>query len=257
MKKSFFFSVFSCLLLASFSSYAQFNNLREGVQSFQQERDAWRRQDTTEIKVLQNMRDSLGNAAVLNVTDAEQVFCYQVENRSADYSGYTLNGFAVTGFCGIINDNLKNVLVTQFLTNADNFDFTTSEQCVIRPKLMIRFVRGVDMTDVLISAPCYSVAFYYAGKVKAYNFKPGGELLDTMVTSFDAQKRDFISPTLLNQMLPIGVPQTVEQQQLVRKNSQPIRNWEMAKTPEKNSASSQSTKKETTHGWNKLKVNIK
>lgn len=256
MKKYFWVSALSCSLFMSSFSYAQFDNLREGVQSFQQEKDAWRRKDNTKIQILQNIQDSLGRDALRNVINSEQVFCYQIDSKSSDFSGYTLNNFAVTGFCGIVNDELKNVLISQFFSNAGNFDFATSEKCVIRPKLMLRFARGVDFTDVLVSAPCYSISVYYAGKVKTFNFKPGAELLETMVTSFNEKSVDFVSPTLLNQMLPIGVPQTVEQQQIVRKNSQPIRNWvqPVARSIRQKTTSETSSK---TSGWNNLKVNIK
>ena len=81
-------------------------------------------------------------------------------------------------------------------------------------------------TDVLISAPCHSVAIFYGGKAKAYNFKPGAEILDVMVESFKGQMVPFTSPALLNQLLPIGVPQTSAQQKMVaeQRQAQPIRN---------------------------------
>lgn len=245
-----------CGLAVSFPALAQLDMRKEGVQAFQQDKDAWRRQDSSKINVLPNMVDSLGKAAVENVVNAEQAFCYRVENRPADYDGYTIDGMAVTGFCGVINEDLRRIMATQFFASPENIDFGTSEQCIIRPKLMIRFVRGVDFTDVLVSAPCYSIAVFYAGKVKAYNFKPGGEVLDVMVNSFNAQTRDFISPALLNQLLPIGVPQTSEQQKVVRSKSEPIRNWSAAagtETEEKAAPAAKSSNNSGSNGWNKLK----
>ncbi len=101
---------------------------------------------------------------------------------------------------------------------------------------------GVDYTDVLISAPCYSFSVFYAGKVRTFNFNPGAEIIDVMVDSFKPQTVPFTSPALLNQLLPIGVAQTEEQKEIVEEKSGPVRKWEN-KTPK-----AQPKKK----GWNNL-----
>lgn len=251
----------SLVLLAMLTSVspaaAQYNAFKEGVQSFQQDRDAWRRQDASKIEVLQNMSDSMGTAAMENITGAEQVFCYQVANRPADYTGYTIDGMALTGFCGVINQELREMITRQFFATEGNIDFNTSEQCIIKPKLMLRFVRGVDYTDVLVSAPCYSVAIFYGGKVKAYNFKPAAEILDVMVESFNEQGREFTSPALLNQLLPIGVAQTAVQQQLIKERAQPIRQWDnTAANPNTVTQKPAEASQATGSGWNKLKPKI-
>ena len=231
------------------------SDVREGVQSFQQESGAWRRKEKNKVQVLQTITDSVGKTATDNITGAEQVFCYQVANKPNDYDGYTINGMALTGFCGVLNDELKNMIETQLFATASNIDFNTIEQCVIKPKIMLRFVRGIDATDVLISAPCHSVAIFYGGKAKAYNFKPGAEILDVMVESFKGQTVPFTSPALLNQLLPIGVPQTSAQQKMVaeQKQAQPIRNWEEPKTTQQPKAAAEPAKKS---GWNNIKVNV-
>ncbi len=261
MRRNLFVSVLLSGALGAGAAFAQLDRA-SGVTSFQQDRNAWRRQDSSEIKVLQSMSDSLGKAAMDNVTKAEQAFCYEVANKPADYSGYTLDGMAVTGFCGVINEELRRILATQFFATAANISNAT-EQCVIRPKLIIRFVRGVDYTDVLVSAPCHSIAVFYGGKVKTYNFKPGAELLDVMVSSFAEQRRDFVSPSLLNQLLPIGIPQTAEQQKTVRAQAtqqQPVRNWEKApvraETRGAASPAGASPVQTKQRGWNNLKVNV-
>ena len=113
-------------------------------------------------------------------------------------------------------------------------------------------MRGVDATDVLISAPCYSVAIFYAGKAKAYNFKPGAEILDVMVSSFDGQAMPFTSPALLNQLLPIGVPQSTSQQKAVNEQSKaqlPMK----AKTSQ---AQQPVVEPKKTSGWNNIKLNV-
>ena len=243
--------VLGTVWLCSGYAVAQSGVAREGVQSFQQESGAWRREAQSQSRILTAISDSVGKSAIANIVGAEQVFCYQVANRPADYSGYTLDGMAVTGFCGVINEELKGMIIEQLFSNAGNIDFNTSEQCVIKPRLMLRFMRGVDATDVLISAPCYSVAIFYAGKAKAYNFRPGAEILDVMVSSFDGQSMPFTSPALLNQLLPIGVPQSTSQQRAVTEQSRAQLPQKQAPQPAQSSAGTQKA-----GGWNNIKLNV-
>ena len=200
-----------------------FGDEPEGVQSFQQDEDAWRRKDGKRLQILQGISDSIGQAALANITGAEQVFCYQITSRPNNYSGYTINGMVVTGFCGVVAPQLQETIKEQFFSTADNIDFVNSEKCIIKPKIMIRWVRGVDFTDMLISAPCYSYSIFYGGKVRTFNFRPGAELVDAMVDAFKDLTVPFVSPALLNQLLPVGVPQTKEQQEIVKEQSGPIR----------------------------------
>lgn len=194
--------------------------------------------------ILQTIIDSIGKSGIANITDAEQVFCYEVASKPLDYNGYTIDNMAVSGFCGVINESLRDLISAQLFSTPDNISFGTTENCVIRPKLMLRFTRGVDFTDVLLSSPCHSFSIFYGGKVKTYNFKPGAEIIDTMVESFKAHHTDFISPALLNQLMPVGIVQNEEQKQLLESKSGPIRNWlDETEEPSDNSKSS---------GWNKL-----
>ena len=222
-----------------------FDGGAEGVQSFQQDKGAWRRQDEKRLEILQTVKDSIGSAALANITGAEQVFCYQVASRPHNYSGYTINGMVITGFCGVVAKPLQETIKTEFFANPDNIDFINSEKCIIKPKLMIRWIRGVDFTDMLISAPCYSYSIFYGGKVKTFNFKPGAEIVDTMVEAFQNLSVDFVSPALLNQLLPIGVPQTKEQKEVIKQQSGPIRKWEQQSQPV--------PQQKKSGGWNNLK----
>lgn len=222
-----------------------FGDQPEGVQSFQKNKNSWRRQDTKSYEILQSVKDSIGQAALANIVDAEQVFCYQVASRPHNYGGYTINGMVITGFCGVVSKPLQETIKEQFFANDDNIDFINSERCIIKPKLMIRWVRGVDFTDMLISAPCYSYSIFYGGKVKTFNFKPGAEIVDTMVEAFQNLSVDFISPALLNQLLPVGVPQTTEQKEVVKQQSGPVRKWEQPQV--------QQNQPKKSGGWNNLK----
>ena len=221
---------------------------REGVQSFQQGGDSWRRaeEDNQPPVISQSMIDAVGNSGIANITDSEAVFCYQVSSKPAGYKGYTIDNMAVTGFCGIIENDLKNMIIRQFFATPENISQEVA-QCVIKPRLMLRFVRGVDYTDVLLSSPCHSFSVFYGGKVKAYNFSPAAEIIDVMVDSFRPKTVPFVSPAMLRQLLPIGVAQTQSQKDMVAKQSGPIRNWDTQSAPAKPAAPKKS-------GWNNLNL---
>lgn len=240
------FTLFIFSVFIAFSSLVQAQETA-GVQSFMKEAYAWRRQDGEKLEVLQSIIDSTTPAAIDNITKAEQVFCYQIESKPAGYTGYTIDGMAVTGFCGVINAELQGMIVKQFFATAENIS-NVPDKCIIRPKLMLRFVRGVDNTDVLLSAPCHSFSVFYAGKVKTYNFKPGAEIIDVMVNSFKGSTIPFTSPALLNQLLPIGVVQNNEQKQIIeeKRPSAPVRQWDTGKEPIPTTPAKK--------GWNNLKM---
>ncbi len=231
----------------------------EGVQSFQGDKDGWRRegdkeaqaaeprvQKTAKDEVLQPIIDSIGRPALENITDAEQVFCYEVASRSNTYSGYNMDGMALKGFCGVLSKEQREDVVSSFLKTPGNVDFEKTENCIINPRIMLRFVRGVDNTDVLLSSPCHSLSVFYGGSVKTFNLKPSADKVDSIVDPLLKKRQDFVSPALLNQLLPVGVAQTEEQKALINKRKQPVRGWEDGKPQEE----------KKTGGWNKVNLNI-
>ena len=96
------------------------------------------------------------------------------------------------------------MLLQQLFGTAENVDFNTSEQCTINPRIMLRFIRGVDSTDVLLSAPCYSMAVFYAGKADIFNFSPSAQVVDAIVSGLDDAQMNFSSPAALKQVVPVG-----------------------------------------------------
>jgi len=220
-----------------------------GIQSFQQDKNAWRREEAENKKFLTGIVDSIGAAAAINIEQAEQVFCYEVEPRAVDYDGYTINGMALTGFCGVLNDELKKLVLEELFMSPQNVILDKNEDCIIKPKIMLRFVRGVDNTDILLSSPCYSYSVFYGGKIRPFNAKPAAEIIDALVNPLLKKKVKFVSPALLNQLLPVGVAQTAEQKELVNKKNKPIRGW--IKDNE-NADSAASASSSTVSGWNKL-----
>ncbi len=196
-----------------------------------------------QIALLEGISSAIGEYAQKNILSSEQVFCYQIATPPENYAGYTLDGMAIVGFCGVIDGKLRNLIVSKLMNNPEHIIFDQFEDCMIKPRIMLRFMRGVDATDVLLSAPCHAVAFFYAGKVTAFNAKPAATVIDNLVRALLKNKIDFVSPTLFNQLLPAGVAKTDEQKELLQKKNTPFRRWEQQKKEQeiKNS------------GWNKLK----
>lgn len=193
--------------------------------------------------ILDEIASAIGSSALNNITNSEQVFCYQIANKPENYTGYTINGMAIVGFCGVINPNLQTLIKSELMMNPDNIMFDVTENCVIRPQIMLRFIRGIDSTDVLLSSPCHALAIFYGGKISAFNAKPAAQIIDAIIDPLIKNKVDFASPALFNQLLPIGVAQTEEQKALQQKKNEPIKNWQ---TKQQNNAARKS-------GWNKLK----
>lgn len=195
-------------------------------------------------EILDEISSAIGQAALMNVKKAEQVFCYHVAERPDNYVGYTLDGMAIVGFCGVVSDELKNMVITELFSNQERVLFDVTENCVIRPQIMLRFVRGVDYTDVLFSSPCHAFAFFYGGKVSAFNAKPAAPIVDALVKPLTQNKIDFASPALLKQLLPIGIAQTDDQKEILEQQNAPIRKWVENKAAQE--------AKNAPKGWNKL-----
>lgn len=195
--------------------------------------------------ILEEISSAIGSSALNNITQSEQVFCYQIANKPENYRGYTLDGMAIVGFCGVINKELQTLIKSELMMNPENILFDVTENCVIKPQIMLRFVRGVDSTDVLLSSPCHALAIFYGGKISAFNAKPAAQIIDAIIEPLTKNKVDFASPALFNQLMPIGVAQTEEQKELLQKKNEPVRNWERKQQEDQVRRS----------GWNKLKTN--
>ena len=225
----------------------------EGVESFKQSRDAWRRQqNVTEEKkeITQKMRDTIPVNALRNITEAEQAFCYTVETPEDGYKGYLLDGMAVTGFCGILSKAEIQLFIDEFLRKEESVSNVVA-QCIIQPRMILRFMRGVDYSDVLFSSPCNAFSVFYAGSITTFNISPASATENAIIEAYEKKKMAFVSPALLGQVLPIGVPQNDEQRALVKEKSQqgPVRNWQTESKPTPKPAT------EEKKGWNKLKFN--
>lgn len=240
MLKKIFVLVFVCCMCCG-EVWAQSSS---GVRSFQQGQDAWRRQETQEFLIVPNIYKQLSPVALNNILNAEMVFCYNVATAPRNYNGYTLDGFAIDGFCGVVQEQLKSVLLQQLFGTPENINFNTVEQCTINPRVMFRFIRGVDSTDVLLSAPCYSMAVFYGGKADIFNFSPSAGIIDAIVSGLDEAKMSFSSPAALKQVVPIAFSSATSSRSAPSSQTRDIFNSETSKN---------SNPEKSQNGWNKFR----
>ncbi len=237
---------------------------QEGV-LFQQDKESWRRQEVPQdtVTITPRMKNTISASSLLNITEAEQAFCYTVEMPQDGYTGYTIDSMAITGFCGILTKPEMDLFIREFLSKDENVS-NVVDQCVIKPRVLLRFVRGVDYSDVLFSVPCYSFTVFYAGNISSFNASPAAKTLTAIVDAYEKKKMQFVSPALLGQVLPIGVPQNDAHRALIKSKMQqgPVRNW--AKTDSATASTTsqtqpaqpnQSAPAKEPKGWNRLKFN--
>lgn len=172
------------------------------------------------------IKSDLNEYGLNNIKNAEKIYYYEVINAPKGYDGYTINGFAVRSFGGMITEEVKPALI-QVLFGTEGAISLDNANCVVKPKVMFRFVRGVDYTDVLLSSPCQSMVVYYAGNINIYNLSPIATVIDTFVKELTANTTPFVSPALLNQTLPVGIVNNEKEKELVNQANKraPVRDW--------------------------------
>ncbi len=152
--------------------------------------------------IIPAITSAIPEAAAYNIRNAEQVFCYHVAKRPKDFTGYTLSSFAITDYCGELDNSNRVTAYEALFTQGPNI-INTQAKCHIEPRVMLRFARGVDFTDVLLSDPCPSFTVFYSGKYKAFNIKQG--VISDLIKQFAKPVQPFNSPTLLKQTVANGV----------------------------------------------------
>lgn len=181
--------------------------------------------------VLPVIKTEINEHGVNNIKNAEKIYYYEVASAPKGYDGYSIDGYAIRSFGGIITEEIKPALI-KVLMGTDGAISSDNADCVIKPRVMFRFVRGVDYTDVLLSSPCQAIVVYYGGKMNVYNLAPIADTVDTFVSELTANTAPFVSPALLDQTLPVGIASTAKEKELIRQAGKkaPIRAWDAGTT---------------------------
>ena len=188
-----------------------------------------------------------------NIENAAEVFCYTVDYAQADYSGYTINDLAITGSCGELSADGKNLIKDMLLNN--NLVFSTAtDSCNINPRILLRYINGIDSTDILLSAPCHSLTFFHGRDISTLNAAPGKDIVEQIVSTYSSLSEKFLSPALLGQMVPNGQVLTQDQKEIVRKINtiESPKKWSKKQTTN-TTAQTPAATKPAPKGWNKLK----
>ncbi|MBR1840655.1 MAG: hypothetical protein IJ778_00820 [Alphaproteobacteria bacterium] len=247
-----------CLIaLLSLACSAQ-NKVLAAENLFGDEEDSVLAQQVADVPVETNsatissfLSTRIPESAAININKAEKVFCYTVDYAPADYSGYMIDGLAVKGSCGELSENGKQLIKESLIQNSAAFS-TSIDNCQIVPKIMLRYIYGPDHTDVLLSAPCYSLTFFHGRDIMTINAAPGAKIMEKIVDAYDKLEEKYLSPALLNQMIANGQITTQSQKEIVRKLSPteaPVKKWQK-ETPQKDASQA---KQPSLKGWNKIR----
>jgi len=224
---------FLILALSALPAYAQ-SMLPAELQQFQDISDSIPLDDdpafkkrvvTHQQEIIPLIKKTLPETTAITLTNAEQIFCYHVTKRPKNFSGYTLDGMAITGYCGELDAPQAATAYAALFTHNQNI-LTTVSDCHIEPRIMLRFARGVEFADVLLSSPCPSFTIFSNGKLKSFNIKQG--IIDDIIQQFEKEKKPFYSPTLLKQTAANGNLTTVEEETLIAKKTkdlEPVLSW--------------------------------
>ena len=197
--------------------------------------------------IIPQIVEKIPEVASFNIQNAEQVFCYHVEKREKDYKGYTIGNYKVVDYCGELDFGTQTTTYEALFTRSPNI-ITTIANCRIVPKVMLRFVRGVDVVDVLLSSPCSSFTVFYAGKYKSFNIKQG--IIDDVISQFDKKRDEFLSPSLVKQTVANASIESAEDSYKLEKNKKELEELEEGKEEVKEK------KQEKKSGWGNLKLKM-
>ena len=130
---------------------------------------------------------------------------------------------------------------------------SSSDSCNIAPRILLRYINGIDSTDILISAPCHSLTFFHGRDISTLNAAPGKNIVEQIVTTYSSLGEKFLSPALLGQMIPNGQVLTQDQKEIVRKigTSSSPKKW--SNKPVQTKEDTEATPQPVRKGWNKLK----
>lgn len=209
--------------------------------------------ETKKAVLSEFLMQNITAATALPINKAEKVFCYIVDYAEKDYEGYTVNGLAIKGYCGELSNEGKSLIRETLFSGASLYSKSKSD-CRISPKIMLRYVFGIDYTDVLLSYPCPSLTFFHNTNFAVLNATPGEAVIEKIITAYSSLGEEFHSPALLGQMVGSGIPQNQAQKEIIRRQSDgPRKKWGNEVETGNQSQPEDSTAPKPATGWNKLK----
>ncbi len=139
--------------------------------------------------VAKEIRERIRADAAYIIGEPDEALCYGIARKSPKKRSETIDGYAHTGNCGSLNETGMTEVQNK-LFKAESYDLNVTKivSCVTTPKLALRFRKGFDFVDIILSGGnCPAVLFLYGGDTKEFSAKPIKDWLDTFI---DAISKD-------------------------------------------------------------------
>ena len=133
--------------------------------------------------VAQQIRERIRSDAAYIVGEPDETICYGISRKSPKKRTATIDGYAHTGNCGTLNETgMTEIQEKLFKSESYEMNVMKISSCVINPKLALRFRKGFDFVDVVLSGGvCPAVQFLYGGETREFSAKPIKEWLDNFI----------------------------------------------------------------------------
>ena len=216
----------------------EFNSLgeraKQGVRSMQK-------------NIIPQIIENIPEVAAYNIHNPEQVFCYHVEKRTKGDESYSLGNYKIVDYCGELDYDVITTSYEALFTRSPNI-ITTKANCRIEPQVMLRFVRGVDFVDVLLSSPCPSFTIFYGGKYKSFNVKQA--VMDDVIGQFDKTREVFLSPAIVKQTVANAEAKDEDEAYVLEKQQKEVEDQKVKEVEENKEPQKPKT------GWGNLKLKM-
>jgi len=133
--------------------------------------------------ISQAIRERLKADAAYIIGEPDETICYGIARKSPKKRSATIDGYAHIGNCGTLNETgMSEIRSKLFDETSYDMNIMKIASCVITPKLALRFRKGFDFVDAILSGGnCPAVLFLYGGETKEFSAKPIKEWLDTFI----------------------------------------------------------------------------
>lgn len=119
------------------------------------------------------------------VGEPDEVLCFGIARKSPKKRSATINGYAHLGNCGSLNDTGLQEVQKQLLNAASyQLNITKISSCIVTPRLALRFRKGYDFVDLILSGgSCPGVTFMYGGDSREFYAKPIQDWLNNFISA--------------------------------------------------------------------------